>query len=902
MKNTPVWHALQTDEVLSILKTSPQGLSQEQVLQKRKEHGANVIPDKSARPWYVLFLKQYQSLLVWVLIAAAVISYFADKKADVYIILIVVLINTLIGFIQEWRAEQAVSSLKSMLVSKAKVVREGKTESVSAEELVPGDIIVLEEGDHIPADARLIESKNVRSIESALTGESVPVSKHSQPIDASLPMADRHNIVRKGTFLAGGYAQAVVVATGMETALGEIAQSLGSIKPGLTNFQKKTNVLAKQMAVIALFSASALFLITYFRQELPFADVLTTSIAALVSSIPEGLPAVLSIVLAIGANRMAKRKAIIREFTSTETLGAVTTIITDKTGTLTQNTLTVQKLALSCGTEFAVSGEGWSPDGKLEPISQENNIPELTESLQFFLTLCAWCNNAELTHSAENQRYELIGDPTEGALLVLAKKEGIDKQNTRNEVKKIDDFPFNSDVKMRGTLVQTQGKRILYVVGAPEKIVQQSVSYFTNNQLEALGSDKKNELRQKIEQWSGDAMRVIGLACKEMPPDQQELRPEDFTDLTFVGITGMVDPPRPDVKDAVMSCKKAGIRVIMATGDHIKTARAIAIETGIIDANDETPAYTETDLAAMSEAEFKEAVLQCSVFARLTPQSKLRIAETLQADGALVAMTGDGVNDAPALKRADVGVAMGIMGTDVARDAANVVLSDDNFSTIVSAIEEGRIVFNNTRHTSFFLLTTNFAEITTLLSAVLLGLPIPLTATQILWLNLVTDGTCTTAMATESGHGDELNMKPVDPKEKILNTSVLPFLIINAALMAIISLGVFKYYLEDPEMPHKARTATFVVMAFCQLFNVFNMRSLTQSVKQFGAFSNPYINLALAVSLVVTIAIIEIPFFEQLFSFKSLGVLDFVVLISLSSLILVAGETYKWLQRRRPQK
>lgn len=888
-------------DVLESLKTSEKkGLSESEILKRQQEYGKNEIEETGGRSWWMLFLRQFKSTLILILFLAALISWFSGHEVDTYVILAVILINTLIGFVQEWKAEKAVASLKSYVKTMAKVIRDGDKKTISAIELVPGDIIILEEGDSIPADARLFMAKNLRAIEAPLTGESVPVNKSAIDLPEERPLADRKNMVFKGTFISSGYGRAVVTGTGMKTALGEIAHSLDSIKPGLTNFQKKTNELAKQMGVIAILSSLTLFSVAYFIRKQNLDETLMIAIAALVSSIPEGLPAVLAIVLAIGASNMSKRNAIVREFSATETLGAVTTIITDKTGTLTQNTLTVRRIMVPKETPWEVSGEGWSPIGNFHReghITEIENQPVLMELLK----VAAFSNNSDISHDKETDSYKLLGDPTEGALLAMARKGGIFPKK-QSQIIKIDDLPFSSTLKMRGTLVQIGTQNEIYVIGAPEKIIDASSQVYYKDGVEDFSEASKNELRKSIEKWSGEAMRVIALAKKTTQSDTDQLKETDLNELTFLGICGMIDPPRPDVREAVDACHKAGIRVIMATGDHINTGIAIAKATHIIpdDGSISNQGLTETQLLQLDDQEFEKAVLETRVFARLTPQMKLRIATVLQQKGELVAMTGDGVNDAPALKKADVGIAMGIMGTDVARDAAQVVLSDDNFSTIVKAIEEGRVVFNNVRQTSFFLLTTNFSEIVTLLSAIFMGLPIPLTATQILWLNLVTDGACTTTMATEKGHGDELEQAPVNPKEKILNKSIIPFLLINAALMATLAIGVFQYYL--PEGIEKARTAAFVVMAFSQLFNVFNMRSLRHSAFTIGLFSNKWVNIGLIASVIIQVMIIDIPFFEDLFQFDPVSFTEFLVFAALASSILWMGELYKWLYHLRYDK
>jgi len=887
-------HNLTSEEVLRNFESSSYGLPSEKVEDLRKTHGWNELPEAQKTSWLKLLFKQLKSLLVIILLIAAVISYFAGHVVDMYVILAIVLINTLIGFIQEIKAEQAVSALKNLIVQKARVLRDGKEMSIPSRELVPGDIIILEEGECIPADARIIESKNLQVTEASLTGESVPVSKNDGVFPADTPLADRKNMLYKSTFITGGYAKAVVCETGLNTAIGNIALTLSKIKRAQTNFQKKTNTLARQMGALAIISAGLLFTVGYLSGNYEFDELLLVSIAALVSAIPEGLPAVLSVVLAIGSYRMSKRNAIITDFTSVETLGAVTTIITDKTGTLTQNKLTVKKVYVYGQEAVEVSGEGWFPVGN---FSRNQKIVEAAENpvLKRLLEIAAYSNNAAVKHDTKKDNYDLVGDPTEGALLVLAAKAGI-KFNPTDQLKKRDDLPFNSKMKLRAALLQINGENHLFVIGAPEKILDISTSIATQNDEVPLNDSISNELKAIMDEWSSDAMRVIGLAYKKMPNEVDKIDESVIHSLVFSGITGMIDPPRPNTKEAVLNCKSAGVRVIMATGDHINTAIAIAKSVGIIDENnkEELVALNEQQLLQLDEKEFDEVIKKVSVFARLTPSVKLRIAERLQAMGELVAMTGDGVNDAPALKKADIGVAMGIMGTDVARESSQVVLADDNFATIVNAIEEGRIVFSNARKTSFFLVTTNFAEITTLISLVAMGLPMALTATQILWLNLVTDGVCDKALATERGHKDLLKEMPVKQNEKILNASILPFLFIMAGIMTLLSLGVYFWFID--ESIEKARTTVFIVMAFSQLFNMYNMRSLKKSVFEIGFFSNKYVNIAIILSVIIQVGIIELPFFQRIFSFEFVTLFEFLILIALSSFVLWTGELYKYLQ------
>jgi Ca2+-transporting ATPase len=885
-------HSLRAQEVIHKLSGNNNGLSEKDASQRLKIYGPNELPKGKSVPLFLLLLKQFKNWLVLILIFAAIISWLTGNIVDTWVIITVVFVNAGIGFLQEYRAEKAITSLKKMIVKTAKVLRDGKLFTILSAQLVPGDVIILEEGDSIPADGRIIQSKNFRVIEASLTGESLPVSKKEETFPKETLLADRKNMVWKSTFVAGGYAKAVVTGTGINTAIGDISETLGEIEGKRTNFMRKTDVLAKQMSIIAITSAILIFLVGYFYRHFEIEEILLISIAALVAAVPEGLPAVISIVLALGAHRMAKRNAIIREFTAIETLGAVTAILTDKTGTLTQNSLTVRKVFVSGETDYTVTGEGWFPAGN---FIQEGTIIDTKENnvLQKLLKIAAISNNSGFRHDKEANTYELIGDPTEGALSVLARKGGL--QSEQFQQHKLDDLPFDSTIKLRATLINEESHQELFVTGAPEKLLEQSISVLTPHGESRLTKEEKEQIQHKISEWSNHAMRVIAIAYKRQ--DAEKIDEETIDDLVFVGIVGMIDPPRPDSKEAVEKCKQAGIRVIMVTGDHVNTAVAIAKASGIIEDRSESEviALTEQQLLLLDEDEFDEAIGNISVFARLTPKMKLKIAERLQAMGHLIAMTGDGVNDAPALKQADVGISMGIMGTDVARESSDVVLADDNFATIVNAVEEGRIVFMNSRQTSFFLVTTNIAESVTLLVSIALGLPLPLTATQILWLNLVTDSFPAIALAKERGHYDITAVSSPDKSENILNREVFPFLIINVLIMVGLSLIAFYYYLDgDIE---KARTGVFIVMAFTQLFNVFNLRSINKSVFEIGLFSNRYINLAVGVSILLLVLVTEVPFLASIFHFQSLQLVDFMVLFLLSSSVLWAGELYKFFQK-----
>jgi len=893
------FHSKSVEIVLKKLSSGINGLSQKEAKTRLQDYGPNELLEKRAKNPILIFLKQFHSSLIYILLAAAAISLFIGHAVDVYVILAVILINAIIGFIQENKAERSIQALKRMIVPYAKVFREGKLLQIHAKELVPGDIIFLEEGDRIPADARLLEVKNTRTVEASLTGESLPIDKDIKALSEKTGLADRKNMVWMGTFVASGQAKAVVVYTGIKTAIGKVAASIENIKKVKGHFEKKTDTLARQMGIIAIACSFIVFLVGFFIRGFAFSEIFIFTIASLVAGIPEGLPAVLVIVLAIGAYRMAKRNAIIRTLSATETLGVATVIATDKTGTLTQNTMNVEKIILPGEDEITVSGEGWRPSGD---FFQKNNIiaPLENARLSKLLHIACVCNNSRIVK--EDEKYKIIGDPTEAALVALAEKAGLRKEELLEKEKRIDDLPFNPELKYRASLsvlVEESRKKEIYVVGAPEAVLARSSFMLEGKEEKKITQEEKQEILSEIQGLAKKAMRVLGLAYKITPASTDNLSEDLVNDLVFVGVIGMIDPPRPQVKEAIAKARKAGIRVIMKTGDHKDTAVAIAKEIGMIGEKVQSKypeVLTEQELLKLSEEEFDETIKHVSVFARLTPSMKLRMVEILQKQGHIVAMTGDGVNDAPALKKSDVGVAMGIIGTDVAREASAIVLADDNFASIVNAIEEGRTVFTNTRQASSFLITTNFAESISIITTMLLGLPLPLLPTQLLWLNLVTDGVTDIALAAEPSHEDVLEEPPQKASENILSKEIIPFILIMAGIMVIFTLIIFKAYL--PSGIEKARTGAFTVMAFTQLFNVLNMRSLKRSVFKIGLFSNKFIVASLVASVFLLAMVLYVPFFQSIFKFAALSLSEILTIVLLSSSVLWLGELYKHLKNK----
>lgn len=887
------FHSMTPEEVMANLSSGPKGLSKEEAGSRLEKYGRNDIPEKKARSSIFVFLKQFNNMMIYILLFAMAISFLLDHMIDVYVILGVIMVNAVIGFIQERKAETAIQALKNMIVPHAKVYR-GDLLQVDARELVPGDVVLLEEGDRIPADCRLLEIKNFRTVEASLTGESFPVDKEMKVLPEKIALADRKNMAFMGTFVAGGRARALVVYTGMETAIGNVAQDIDKIKRKKSHFREKTDKLARQMGFLACSGALLAFLIGFFLRGMEFREIFLFTIASLVSAIPEGLPAVMAVVLALGAYRMARRNAIVRNLPAIDTLGIVDVIATDKTGTLTENTMTVKKIFIP-GGEVDVTGYGWETEGSFS-IQGKAIFPLEHPRLSKLLHIASVCNNSRLLKKEEDG-YRIMGDPTEAALVVLAKKAGLEKEEVETRERRLDDLPFNPELKYRAslsTLVEEKGRKEIYVIGAPEAVLERS-SFILNKVNEEVTEDAKKQILEEVDILTGKAMRVLALAYRKVPPETESLSEELVKDLTFVGLVGMMDPPRPEVKGAIEKAKRAGIRVIMTTGDHRGTAVAIAKEIGLVEKESSYPmALTEAELLELSPEEFEDTVKNVPVFARLTPRMKLKIAETLQKQGHVVAMTGDGVNDAPALKKSDIGISMGIIGTDVARESSEIVLADDNFATIINAVEEGRIVFRNIRRASYFLTTTNFAENVTFISSLLLSYPLLLLPTQILWLNLVTDGVTGVSLAAEPGHGGVLEERPRKASEEILSGSIIPFMILMCSIMVLTTLTIFSLLL--PGGLEKARTGAFVVMSFTQLFNLLNMRSLGKSIFRIGFLSNKYSVIALAVSTAFVLMVIYIPFFQEVFQFTPLGPLELLGAVILSSTVLLAGEIYKFIK------
>ncbi len=853
-------------DVFSGLATSEKGLSSGEAMSRLEKYGYNRLVARKKFRAAKIFLNQFRSFLVLILVAAVAISAVAADITDAILILIILVINAVLGFVQEFRAEKAVEALKKLTVPEAKVSRGGRIKQVSSEELVPGDFVLIEAGDFVPADGRLIEITDLEIDEASLTGESVPVRKQ-QCVLSGAAVADRKNMVFTGTVVTKGRGGFIVTGTGMKTEIGKIAGLLREIHSE-TPLQKRLAHFGRWLGVAVITIALLTFVLGIIRGESLY-NMALTSVTVAVSAVPEGLPAIVTVALALGTRVMARRKAIVRKLSAVETLGSVTTICSDKTGTLTTNEMTVRKL-FADDNIVDVTGAGYDVNGEFlagkKPVEAKSGLGEL-------LKIGVLCNDSHLvSEENKNKIFHVIGDPTEGALLVLGAKAGLWREKLQKDYKRVGELPFTSERKMMTTVHKVGGRAVAYSKGAPEKILG----------LCRIGEKEKGKILKIVEGMGKDGLRVLALAKKEI---KGELDLESVeNNLEFVGLTGMIDPPRAEVKDAIKTCRQAGIRVVMITGDHKVTAEAVAKEIGLAKSGERV--ITGLELEKMGYDKLKKIVGEVNVYARISPEQKLDIVSALKNSGEIVAVTGDGVNDAPALKKADIGIAMGIKGTDVAKDASDMVLEDDNFATIVSAVEEGRGVFDNIRKFVTYILSVNFSEIFFITITVLGGLPLPLLPVQILWINLLTDGVPALTLTVDKKDKDIMSRKPRNPRETI-TSGRKPFILAGGALLLLISLISFISGLN--ESMEKARTMALTVIVVFELVYVFNCRSETKSVFRNNPFSNKYLILAVVITLALHVSIIYIPELSALFKTVPLGLTDwgFIVGLSLTGLLVL---------------
>ncbi len=874
------WYNLGATECMKRLQTSANGLTGKEAKKRRAQYGPNRIKEQKPKSPLVMFFGQFTDFMVLVLVGATVISVMLGEIADAVTILAIIILNAVLGFVQEFRAEKSLDALKKLTAPEARVLRDGQERKVPAAELVPGDIIHLDTGDRIPADCRLLEGFNLQVEESALTGESVPVKKSIDVIgDSRVALGDQENMLFMGTVITRGRGKALVVATGMETEMGSIAGMMQEVGDSETPLQRRLAGLGRWLVFFCLLICAVVVATGILRGE-PAYRMFLAGVSLAVAAIPEGLPAIVTVALAIGVQKMIRRNAVVRRLPAVETLGCATVICSDKTGTLTQNQMTVRCLWL--GDDLEVSGEGYEPKGdfflrgkKIKPKGQ----------LELALKIAAMCNNAKLNKSGvkigglfrkKESTWQITGDPTEGALLVMAAKGGIWRESVERKEKRIYEVPFDSDRKRMTVVVEdSRGRKIAYTKGAPDVTLKRCSHYLDDGEVKPLTSAMRSRISDQNALLAGQALRVLALAYRPVTELEEESLERD---LIFVGLAGMIDPPRPAAVKAIDTCKQAGIMPVMITGDHQATAQAIAREMGLLTGDKKVLTGNQLDL--LSDEDLAREVEQVAVYARVSPQHKLRIVRALKANGHVVAMTGDGVNDAPAVKEADIGVAMGSTGTDVTREASAMVLTDDNFATIVAAIEEGRAIYENIRKFIRYLLSCNVGEVLTMFLAALAGLPLPLLPIQILWVNLVTDGLPAMALGVDNANKDIMLRPPRHPKESVFSRGLAAKIIsrgfqIGLGTLLVFSLGV---WLGDGRLT-TARTMAFATLVFSQLFHVFDCKSERYSLFQVGIFSNPFLVIAVACSVTMQLSVIYLPFFQPIFKTVPLNAFHWLIVL-----------------------
>lgn len=906
------FHQMNAGDALSALASDPQnGLTEAEVAKRTKEFGPNELKAKHGPSVLRMFLSEFKNTLVLILIAAALVSAFLGEWIDAAAILVIVLLNAMIGFYQEYKADRAIEALKRLLAPVTRVIRDGHEQRMPAVMLVPGDIVILEAGDRVPGDCRLLETATLKIDEAPLTGESVPVEKDALlSLTENVQVADRKNMVFMGTTVVHGRAKALVVSTGMRTEFGRIAKLVQDVQEEQTPLQKRLEVLAKQLGVLFL-SISGIVLVAGYLSGVPLLTMFLTAVSLAVAAIPEGLPAVVTITLAIGVQRMAKRHSIIRKLPATETLGSATIICSDKTGTLTKNEMTVRQVVAG-GRFYDVSGTGYEPQGSLQAGGVKADLVD-NHSLGWLLTASALCNNSALERKADGS-WGITGDPTEAALLTLAAKAGWDRGKLEKEWPRSGELPFESERKRMSTLHSVGGEIFALVKGAPELLLDRCTFLLEDGKAVALLEPDRQKIRQYAQNMASDALRVLGFAYRKLPPGfdltngtGHKLEDRVESDLVFVGLAGMIDPPREEAKQAIAQAKGAGIRVMMITGDHQATAYAIAKELGLVSAT-EASVLTGEQVEKMNATDLAEQVQHVGVFARVSPEHKLRIVQAIKASGRhVVAMTGDGVNDAPALKQADIGIAMGITGTDVAKEASDMVLTDDNFASIVAAVEEGRVVFDNIKKSVRYLLSCNVGEVITVLAATLAGFPLLLLPLQILWMNLVTDSLPALALGVDPKEPDVMRRPPRNPKDALVDRLGMLRLSVVGALIAACTLTAFGYVAYTVTGPYDyvmgvARTAAFNTIVMFQLFFVLSARSDTHSFFKLGWKSNKWLLGAVFIGILLELVVIYQSPLEPIFQTVELPLPILGVSVGLALLGFVVPEILKKLWPKTASK
>ena len=888
ISNKP-WHTLTRDESFNLIESSPVGLSNNEAENRLVETGPNEIQaTKRTSAWKIL-LEQFKNILILILLTATAISLFLGHGVESIAIAVIVLFAVGLGFIQEFRAERAIEALRQMAAPTASVFRDGVEVNIPSRDLVPGDVILLRTGDRIPADARLLEAVNLQVEEAALTGESIPVEKHIQHlVGDDLPVGDRKNMVYAGTAATYGRGKALVVDTGMQTEFGKIAKLLQTIESGKTPLQQNLDKVGVVLARAAFVVVAIIVALGLVRGQ-PLVEMLIFGIALAVAVVPEALPAVVTISLAIGVQKMVKRNALIRKLPAVETLGSTSVICSDKTGTLTKDEMTVRQLYAG-GQLFNVTGSGYAPVGEI--LLSDGAVATPNQALIQMLTAAVLASDTQLVSSGEGlvKTWDIKGDPTEGALVVAAVKAGLDKNQLDLSFPRLQEIPFSSETKRMTTLHQTLDGKKAYAKGAPEMILSSCDWIMTSNGLEPLDEKNRLEVLSNAQSMAEKALRVLATASKPNATLENAQ-----TGMTFLGLAGMIDPPRPEAKNAITICEQAGIRTVMITGDHPVTAQAVARELGLL--FNGVRVVTGAELEEMTEDQLFRDVEDISVYARVSPAHKLRVITAWQAHGNIVAMTGDGVNDAPALKKADIGIAMGITGTDVTKEAASMSLTDDNFASIVAAVEEGRGVFGNIKKYLMFLLSSNIGEIGLMAGSALLGLPLPLTAVQILFVNLATDGLPALALSVDPPEVDLMKRKPRNPRTGIFTRPVVTLMVLGGIWSAIVNLGLFIWAMNSGRGISEAMTMTFVSLVLIQFFKAYNFRSDRNSVFQ-KPFANKWLNYAILADIAMMVMVIYIPALHDAFGTYYLPWEDWVISTGMAITIMPVLEAAKWMLRR----
>ena len=881
------WHRITAADACHETGSDPvRGLSAADARQRLTTHGANLLPDEKRIPLWRVFLRQFASPLIYVLFAAAVLAFALGKHGDAGVILIVVLVNSIIGTFQEGRAERSMESLRRLASLQVRVLRDGAEKSIKARDLVPGDILLLAAGDAVGADSRLIDAAALEASEAALTGESLPVEKHSLPLPEDTLLADRRNMLFSETHITAGRGKAVVVATGLATEVGKIASMTSSSVEPKTPLEIRMDQFGRQLVILSV-ALFALVIAAGMLRGMALEDTLMVAISQTVSLVPEGLPVALTIALAVGMQRIAARGGIVRRLAAVETLGSTNIICTDKTGTLTKNEMTVTTLWLPDGRTVEVSGSGYSPEGTLVAGGRDLS-PTSEPGLRLLLEAGVLCNDSQLIPPATGEsRWRALGDPTEAALLTVALKGCIEPAELRREWPRRGEIPFDSVAKLMATQHgHTHHPNRVFIKGAPEMLMP------------LCANNNEGRILDATDEMARQALRLLAVAMIDAAEIDEDAGFSQFHGRAmFLGLVGQMDPPREEVKAAVAACRAAGIRPVMVTGDHKATGLAIARMLGMADAGDR--AVDGRELEAMPEQDLVADLDHIAVFARVHPAQKLRIVEAFQSRRNVVAMTGDGVNDAPALARADVGVAMGITGTEVAKGAAKMVITDDNFATIVGAIEQGRLVYANIQKLLLFLFATSLDEIIILLAALLLGYPLPLAAVQILWINLVTEGTLTLNLVMEGTEGDEMQRKPIRTGEPLITRAILRRMAVMVPTSAAATFGYFVWRLSAGVPFPLVQTETFTLLAVCQWFNVLNCESATRSALRLGLFKNRWLLGGLVLANLLQFAVVYTAPMNQLFHTVPISLTHFFLIGAVASSVLWTEEIRKWFARRK---